>query len=82
MYESGLEKCTERGIPSVFCYVQRIDSFVTVSASLELECYRYQDLVQRSTDQGTTHKLVPIEATWSCCVGEFAMDIVTLQITK
>lgn len=82
IYESTLAKAAERGIPTVFCYVQRIDSFVTVSASLELECYSYQDLVQRSSDQGSAQKLGSIEATWSCCVGEFALDIDALQITK
>lgn len=83
VYESVLGKSSERSIPTMFCYVQRIDSFVTVSASFELECYRYQDLVQRSTDQGgLTHKALPIEPTWSCCVGEFALDIAALQKTK
>lgn len=31
----------ERNVPSVLRYVSRIDSFVTVSAACELECYRY-----------------------------------------
>lgn len=29
-----------RNIPSVFVYNHRIDSFLTVSASCELECFR------------------------------------------
>lgn len=83
IYESLLEKPSERGVPTVFCYVQRIDSFVTVSASLDLECYLYQDLVQRSMmDHGVSQNQVPIEASWSSCIGEFALDIAALQITK
>lgn len=82
VYESVLENSSERGIPTVFCYVPRIDSFVTVTASFELECYRYQDLVQTTKDQGLAHKPTPIEATWSSCVGEFALDITALQISK
>lgn len=30
----------DRNIPSVLCYIPRIDSFITVSAAYELECYR------------------------------------------
>lgn len=36
-------ECTlpgERNIPSVFIYVPRIDSFVTVSAAYDVECFR------------------------------------------
>lgn len=31
----------ERNIPSVLCYVPRIDSFITISPGYELECFRY-----------------------------------------
>lgn len=83
MYQSSLGKTAlEHDIPSVFCYVPRIDSFVAVTASLELECYRYQDLVQRSSDQGETKMNVTIDPTWTCCVGEYALHIIVLQITK
>lgn len=37
-------ECTlpgERNIPSVFVYVPRIDSFITVSTAYDVECFRY-----------------------------------------
>ncbi|XP_058826875.1 protein PTHB1 [Topomyia yanbarensis] len=66
----------ERHIPSPIHYVARIDCFVTVSPSWELECYRYQDL---SEPNETLRKHEPI---WSMCVGEYALDLNVHQISN
>ncbi|KAJ6643754.1 Protein PTHB1, partial [Pseudolycoriella hygida] len=49
----------ERNIPSTFVYVQRIDSFITVSTAYDVECFRYQDLAQSSDAGGKV-----IEPIW------------------
>lgn len=71
----------ERSIPSILRYVPRIDSFVTVSAACELECFRYQDLAHEGMNSNGT-KRSTTEASWTCCVGEFALDITVHQISK
>ncbi|XP_058466212.1 protein PTHB1 [Malaya genurostris] len=66
----------ERHIPSPIHYIPRIDCFVTVSPSWELECYRYQDL---SEPNETLRRHEPI---WSICVGEYALDLSVHQISN
>lgn len=65
-----------RNIPSKIEYVPRIDCFVTVSPSWELECFRYQDMAETNTN---LQKNVPI---WSVCIGEYALDINVVQTSK
>ncbi|KAG4078630.1 hypothetical protein HA402_015220 [Bradysia odoriphaga] len=69
----------ERNIPSVFVYVQRIDSFITVSTAYDVECFRYQDLSQSSETGGKV-----IEAMWVANIGMdwMALDVTSLQLTK
>ncbi|XP_055538517.1 protein PTHB1 isoform X2 [Wyeomyia smithii] len=66
----------ERNIPSPIHYAARIDCFVTVSPSWELECYRYQDLSE------TNESLRRHEPIWSLCIGEYAMDFNVHQISN
>ncbi|XP_053686775.1 protein PTHB1 isoform X2 [Sabethes cyaneus] len=65
----------ERNIPSPIHYVARVDCFVTVSPSWELECYRYQDLSE------TNVSLRKHEPIWSLCIGEYALDFNVHQMS-
>lgn len=67
---------SDRTIPSRFLYVPRIDCFITVSPAWDLECFRYQDLID---SQQLNKKIVPI---WTLCVGEGILDMNINQITK
>lgn len=66
----------ERTIPAPFQYIARVDCFVTVSPAWDLECFRYQDLID--ADQ-LKKKIDPI---WSLCVGEGIFDLNVHQVTK
>uniref|UniRef100_A0A336N0M3 CSON007645 protein n=1 Tax=Culicoides sonorensis TaxID=179676 RepID=A0A336N0M3_CULSO len=66
----------ERAIPSQLLYITRIDCFITVSPGLDLECFRYQDLID---SQQLNKKIVPI---WTLCVGEGVLDMNVNQISN
>lgn len=66
----------ERTIPAAFLYIPRVDCFVTVSPAWDLECFRYQDLIDADQLKKT---VVPI---WSICIGEGVVDINVHQVTK
>lgn len=61
------------GIPSQLLYVPRIDGFVLVNGAAMLECYRYQDASECAESDR------PMEPIWSCCVGEFALDVAVVR---
>jgi Bardet-Biedl syndrome 9 protein len=43
-------------LPGPLCYVPYTDSFVTVSAALSLECYKFQTII--SGDRGSKIKVI------------------------
>jgi Bardet-Biedl syndrome 9 protein len=63
----------DRHIPAPMVYVTRTDCFLTISPAWDLECYRYQDLIEIEREG------VPI---WSLCIGEWALDYDVHQISK
>lgn len=66
----------DRTIPSQLLYAPRVDCFLTVSPSFDLECFRYQDLVD---SEQLKKKIVPI---WSICIGEGVIDMAVHQVSK
>lgn len=66
----------ERTIPSPFLYISRIDSFITVSPSWNVECIRYQDISQSNTDG---NEVIPL---WTYCIGEDVIDLNVHQVSK
>lgn len=66
----------DRTIPSQILYVPRIDCFITMSPAWDLECFRYQDLID---SQQLKKNIVPI---WSLCIGEGVLDMNVNQISK
>lgn len=68
-------------VPGPFCYVPKIDSFVTVNASMTVECYKYQVLASASEnkiDNKDAHGLnstKKVHVDWSLNIGEHVVDM-------
>ncbi|XP_055380072.1 protein PTHB1 [Condylostylus longicornis] len=63
-------------LPTVIRYIPRIDSFVRVNFSWELECFSYQNLSQYNSSNNE------IKPSWSICLGEFILDVTQVQVTN
>ncbi|XP_051576570.1 protein PTHB1 isoform X2 [Myxocyprinus asiaticus] len=69
-------------LPGPLCYCIRTDSFITVSSTRQVECYRYETLAV-ATDADTKHETVQqskssgkrLTAEWALVLGEEALDI-------
>lgn len=82
-------------LPGPMCYVPRTDAFVRCTGGGQLECFRYQDTAEcggggDSLDFGMTapkepttmSNSRPLEPMWTCCVGEWALDMRVVRIAK
>ena len=82
-FECQLPGC-DRTIPYPIVYVNRIDSFVIMAPSWDVECFRYQDLSQSAltNDESTVKTINKFTPIWSFCTGEGALDMTTHQVSK
>lgn len=75
-------------VPGPICYVDDLDSFLTVNASMELECYKYQVLSSSSSgksDEKDEHGLTAskkVQTDWSLNLGEHAVEIKVGRFTS
>ena len=67
---------TDFTVSSPILYLHETDSFVTVSATTELKCYKYGALV---TESETISQARDMPAEWSVCLGEPALKIVGMD---
>ncbi|XP_051999864.1 protein PTHB1 isoform X2 [Xyrauchen texanus] len=69
-------------LPGPLCYCIRTDSFITVSSTRQVECYRYETLAvatdadtKHETDQQSKSSGKRLTAEWILVLGEEALDI-------
>lgn len=73
--------------PGPIKYVPRLDSFVTVSSSWRLECYKYQELAVASDSGGkeevqNIRKGKRLTFDWYFDIGEPALDIAVITLAQ
>lgn len=75
-------------VPGPLAYVRRSDSFVTMNAAMEMECYKYQVLSTSSaekSDSKDAHGLnnsKKVQTDWSLNLGEHGVDMFVATFGK
>ncbi|XP_047662137.1 protein PTHB1 isoform X3 [Tachysurus fulvidraco] len=69
-------------LPGPLCYCARVDAFITVSSSRQVECYRYETLAvatdadtRQNSEQQSKSTGKRLTAEWTLVLGEQALDI-------